>query len=143
MVIAWTAKGNRISEFNLNIHGVFFHNVVHPFGSVLREGQAQDSACPEVGKWYALWITRCVFIHDRGNAGLFHFGSGAPLTIKTSSSGNLALVRRIALNLIRLNTSVKISIKTKRLLAATSDEFRTALLGLAVGGESDDEEGEG
>ena len=42
---------------------------------------------------------------------------------------NLALVRHIALNLIRWNTSVKTSIKTKRLLAATSDEFRATLLG--------------
>lgn len=37
---------------------------------------------------------------------------------------NLALVRHIALNLIRLDTSRKASIKTKRLLAATSDELR-------------------
>lgn len=53
---------------------------------------------------------------------------------------NLAMVRHIALNLIRLNTSVKTSIKIKRLLAATSDEFRAALLGLAVEGEIDDED---
>lgn len=53
---------------------------------------------------------------------------------------NLALVRHIALNLIRLNSSVKTSIKTKRFLAATSDEFRAGLLGLAVEGESDDDE---
>ena len=39
---------------------------------------------------------------------------------------NLALVRHMALNLIRLDTSIKTSIKTKRLLAATSDEFRAA-----------------
>ncbi len=51
---------------------------------------------------------------------------------------NLALVRHIALNLIRLNTSVKTSIKTKRLLAATSDEFRTALLGFTTDDEDDD-----
>lgn len=37
-------------------------------------------------------------------------------------------------------TSVKTSIKTKRLLAATSDEFRAARLGLAVEGENDDDE---
>mgnify|MGYP001159238613 FL=1 len=55
---------------------------------------------------------------------------------------NLALVRHIALNLIRLNTSVKTSIKTKRLLAATSDEFRAALLGLAVEPETDGDEEE-
>ena len=42
---------------------------------------------------------------------------------------NLALVRHMALNLIRLDTSIKTSIKAKRLLAATSDEFRAALLG--------------
>lgn len=51
-------------------------------------------------------------------------------------------MRHIALNLIRLNTSVKTSIKTKRLLAATSDEFRAALLGLAVEPETDDDEEE-
>ena len=48
--------------------------------------------------------------------------------------------RHIALNLIRLNTSVKTSIKTKRLLAATSDQFRATLLGLAVDPETDDDE---
>ena len=51
---------------------------------------------------------------------------------------NLALVRHIALNLIRLNTSVKTSIKTKRLLAATSDEFRATLLGFEVNEDDDD-----
>ena len=55
---------------------------------------------------------------------------------------NLALVRHIALNLIRLNTSVKTSIKTKRFLAATSDEFRAALLGFAAELGDDDEEDE-
>jgi predicted transposase YbfD/YdcC len=55
---------------------------------------------------------------------------------------NLALVRHIALNLIRLNTSVNASIKTKRLLAATSDEFRAALLGFAADlGDHDEEDG--
>lgn len=47
---------------------------------------------------------------------------------------NLALVRHIALNLIQLSTSIK----TKRLQAATSDEFQAALLGLAVESENDD-----
>ena len=51
---------------------------------------------------------------------------------------NLALVRHIALNLIRLNTSLKTSIKTKRLLAATSDEFRATLLGFDVDEDDDD-----
>jgi hypothetical protein len=51
---------------------------------------------------------------------------------------NLALVRHIALNLIRLNTSVKSCIKTKRRLAATSDEFRATLLGFKT--DDDDED---
>ena len=51
---------------------------------------------------------------------------------------NLALVRHIVLNLIRLNTSRKASIKTKRLLAATSDEYRAELLGF----EPEDEDGD-
>lgn len=43
---------------------------------------------------------------------------------------NLALVRHIALNLIRLNVSRKrTSIKAKRLLASVSDQFRAELLG--------------
>ena len=53
---------------------------------------------------------------------------------------NLALVRHMALNLIRLDKSIKTSIKTKRLLAATSDEFRAALLGFAVPDEDDDDD---
>ncbi|NMG72439.1 ISAs1 family transposase, partial [Parazoarcus communis] len=52
---------------------------------------------------------------------------------------NLALVRHMALNLIRLDTSIKTSIKTKRLLAATSDEFRAALLGFEAPDEDDGE----
>ncbi|NMG56918.1 hypothetical protein GPA23_20345, partial [Aromatoleum aromaticum] len=42
------------------------------------------------------------------------------------------------LNLIRLDKSIKTSIKTKRLLAATSDEFRAALLGFQVPEEDED-----
>lgn len=53
---------------------------------------------------------------------------------------NLALVRHMALNLIRLDSSIKTSIKTKRLLAATSDEFRAALLGFEAPDEDEDEE---
>lgn len=53
---------------------------------------------------------------------------------------NLALVRHMALNLIRLDTSIKTSIKTKRLLAATSDEFRAALLGFEVPDEDEDDD---
>ena len=49
---------------------------------------------------------------------------------------NLALVRHIALNLIRLNTSVK----TKRLLASTSDRYRAELLGFAMEDDEDDDD---
>lgn len=43
---------------------------------------------------------------------------------------NLAVIRHVALNLLRLDTSRKASMKVKRLLAATSDQFRAALLGV-------------
>ncbi len=52
---------------------------------------------------------------------------------------NFALVRHIALNLLRLNTARKASIKTKRLLAATSDEYRAELLGFENEEEDDDD----
>lgn len=42
---------------------------------------------------------------------------------------NLAIVRHIVMNLLRLNTTRKASIKSKRMLAATVDEFRAELLG--------------
>lgn len=45
------------------------------------------------------------------------------------AANNLAIVRHIVMNLLRLNTSRKGSIKTKRMLAATSDTFRDELLG--------------
>ncbi len=53
---------------------------------------------------------------------------------------NLALVRHIALNLLRLNTSRKASIKTKRLLASTSDQYRAELLGFAMEDDEDDDD---
>lgn len=50
-------------------------------------------------------------------------------TLRTAyAAHNFAIVRHLVLNLIRLNTSRKGSIKTKRLLAATSDSFRADLL---------------
>jgi hypothetical protein len=52
---------------------------------------------------------------------------------------NLALVRHMALNLVRLDTSIKASIKAKRLLAATSDEFRATLLVFETHDDEDDE----
>ena len=51
---------------------------------------------------------------------------------------NLALVRHIAINLLRLNATRKASIKTKRLLAATSDEYRAELLGIEKDDDDDD-----
>lgn len=48
------------------------------------------------------------------------------------AANNLAIVRHIVLNLVRLNTSRKGSIKTKPLLAATSDQYRAELLGFGV-----------
>jgi hypothetical protein len=53
---------------------------------------------------------------------------------------NLALVRHMALNLIRLGTLIKTSIKTKRLLAATSDESRAARQGFEEPDEDDEDE---
>ena len=51
-------------------------------------------------------------------------------TMRTGhAANNLAIVRHIVMNLLRLNTSRKGSIKTKRMLAATSDTFRAELLG--------------
>ena len=43
---------------------------------------------------------------------------------------NLAIVRHIVMNLLRLNTTRKAIIKSKRLLAATIDEFWAELLGV-------------
>ena len=51
-------------------------------------------------------------------------------TVRTGfAANNLAIVRHIVMNLLRLNTSRNGSIKTKRMLAATSDKFRAELLG--------------
>lgn len=46
------------------------------------------------------------------------------------AANNFAVVRHIVMNLLRLNNSRKGSIKTKRMLAATSDNFRAELLGV-------------
>ncbi len=46
----------------------------------------------------------------------------------------------MALNLIRLDKSINTSIKTERLLAATSDEFRAALLGFEPPAEDEDDD---
>jgi predicted transposase YbfD/YdcC len=46
------------------------------------------------------------------------------------AANNLAIVRHIVMNLLRLNTTRKASIKSKRMLAATIDDFRAELLGV-------------
>lgn len=45
------------------------------------------------------------------------------------AANNLAIVRHIVMNLLRLNTTVKAGIKNKRLLASASDKFRAEVLG--------------
>ncbi len=51
-------------------------------------------------------------------------------TVRTRyAAHHLAIVRHIAMNLLRLNTSPKGSPNTQRTLAATSDTFRADLLG--------------
>lgn len=44
------------------------------------------------------------------------------------ASNNRAIVRHVVMNLLRLNTMRKASIKPTRMLPATIDEFRTDLL---------------
>jgi predicted transposase YbfD/YdcC len=53
---------------------------------------------------------------------------------------NLALVRHIALNLLRMNTTRKTSLKAKRLVAATSDAYRAELLGFELDDEDEDDD---
>lgn len=47
-----------------------------------------------------------------------------------NAGANLAIVRRLVLNLLRLDKSRKGGIHTRRILAASSDSYREALLGL-------------
>ena len=49
-----------------------------------------------------------------------------------NSAQNLATVRRMVLNIFRLDKSRKGGIKTRRLVAATSDSYREQLLGLVA-----------
>lgn len=46
------------------------------------------------------------------------------------AANNLAIVRHIVMNLLRLDTTRKASIKSKRMLAATVDHYRAELLGV-------------
>jgi hypothetical protein len=47
-----------------------------------------------------------------------------------NAGANLAIVRRLVLNLFRLDKSRKGGLHTRRILAASSDSYREALLGL-------------
>lgn len=47
-----------------------------------------------------------------------------------NAGANLAIVRRLVLNLFRLDTSRKGGIHTRRILAASSDSYRESLLGI-------------
>jgi predicted transposase YbfD/YdcC len=49
-----------------------------------------------------------------------------------NAGANLAIVRRLVLNLFRLDNSRKGGIHTRRILAASSDSYREALLGLGT-----------
>lgn len=49
-----------------------------------------------------------------------------------NAGANLAIVRRLVLNLFRLDKSRKGGIHTRRILAASSDSYREALLGLGT-----------
>ena len=46
------------------------------------------------------------------------------------AANNLAVVRHIVMNLLRLDSTRKASLKSKRMLAATLDDYRAVLLGL-------------
>ena len=49
-----------------------------------------------------------------------------------NSAQNLAAVRRMVLNILRLDKSRKGGIKTRRLVASTSDSYREQLLGMVA-----------
>ena len=49
-----------------------------------------------------------------------------------NSAQNLAAIRRIVLNILRLDKSRKGGIKTRRLVASISDSYRVRLLGLVA-----------
>lgn len=57
------------------------------------------------------------------------FGEDYQRKRKQKAAQNFALIQKIALNLIKKDTSVKASIKSKRLLAAWDEEFLMKILG--------------
>lgn len=65
------------------------------------------------------WCLDVTFADDQMRARMAHAGH------------NLAILKRLTLNLIRLDpVKRKGSFKTKRILAASSDDYRIRLLGL-------------
>jgi hypothetical protein len=56
------------------------------------------------------------------------FGEDRSQTAHKTGAQNLALLRRLAINLCKLDTSVKDAIKGKRLRAAWNDSFLAKLL---------------
>ena len=80
---------------------------------------------------YALKTTRIQEIENRLHWCLdVQFNEDQSRVRSGYAANNLAIVRHIAMNLLRLNTTRKASIKSKRMLAATIDEFRSELLGV-------------
>jgi len=56
---------------------------------------------------------------------------GARMNARVKNAGaNRAIIRRLVLNLLRLDRSRKGDIQTRRILAASSDSYRSRLLGL-------------
>jgi hypothetical protein len=47
-----------------------------------------------------------------------------------NAGANLAIIRRLVLNLFRLDSSRKTGIHTRRIIAASSDSYRETILGL-------------
>lgn len=92
------------------------------------------------------WIAHAVRSHweieDRLHWSLdVQFGDDYARARAAHVAHNFALVRHIALNLLRLHTtSRKTSIKTKRLLASASDELRAEMLGFEPEDEDDEDD---
>ena len=49
-----------------------------------------------------------------------------------NSAQNLATIRRMVLNILRLDKSKKVGMSARRLIAASSDDYREKLLGLQI-----------
>lgn len=58
------------------------------------------------------------------------FGEDQARMREGNSAENFSILRRISLNLIRLDKSVKAGVKNKRLLACCDDAYRQKLLGI-------------